>query len=313
MKALVFCQGSSSIACASDEGTVDVFRIEQNSQQPNSRLQINPKEEGTVVELTQFETGSQAVLTYATSHGLICGWDLRSSKLAWKLENDPAYGVITSFVVDPCHSWLTVGTSAGMLVCWDLRFQLPITNLSHPRGARVRRLATHPMEQSWVVSAVQGNNEVTVWDLETGARRQALWASHTPPLSQTQVSPNAVHALCTSRLDTSPFILTAGSDRRIRLWDLAYPEHSQMVAGAATDNLNNVVLQYKSRLIDGTDVLQEVYCKPRQGGIHEDLPRRGPDNPAVGHHECINDIAVTKLPQNYIISAGRDGVLKIWK
>ena len=54
-------------------------------------------------------------------------------------------------------------------------------------GARVRRLATHPTEQSWVVSAVQGNNEVTVWDLETGARRQALWASHTPPLSQTQV------------------------------------------------------------------------------------------------------------------------------
>lgn len=313
MKALVFCQGSSSIACASDEGTIDVFRIEQNSQQPNSRLQINPKQEGTVVELTQFETGSQSVLTYATSHGLICGWDLRSSKLAWKLENDPAHGVITSFVVDPCHSWLTVGTSAGMLVCWDLRFQLPITNLSHPRGARVRRLATHPIEQSWVVSAVQGNNEVTVWDLETGARRQALWASHTPPLSQTQVSPNAVHALCTSRQDTSPFILTAGSDRRIRLWDLAYPEHSQMVAGAATDNLNNVVLQYKSRLIDGTDVLQEVYCKSRQGGIHEDLPRRGPDNPPMGHHECINDIAVTKLPQNYIISAGREGVLKIWK
>ena len=54
-------------------------------------------------------------------------------------------------------------------------------------GARVRRLVTHPTEQSWVVSAVQGNNEVTVWDLETGARRQALWASHTPPLSQTQV------------------------------------------------------------------------------------------------------------------------------
>lgn len=64
-------------------------------------------------------------------------------------------------------------------------------------------------------------------------------------LSRSQVSPNAVHALCTSRQDTSPYILTAGSDRRIRLWDLAFPERSQMVAGAATDNLNNVVLQYK--------------------------------------------------------------------
>lgn len=45
--------------------------------------------------LPLFETfllGSQSVLTYATSHGLICGWDLRSSKLAWKLENDPSHG-----------------------------------------------------------------------------------------------------------------------------------------------------------------------------------------------------------------------------
>lgn len=101
------------------------------------------------------------------------------------------------------------------------------------------------MEQSWVVSAVQGNNEVNIWDLETGSRRQTLWASNTPPLSQTQVSPHAIHALYSSTPNTSPYIITAGSDRRIRLWDIAFPEHSQMVAGAATDNLNNVVLQYK--------------------------------------------------------------------
>ena len=63
--------------------------------------------------------------------------------------------------------------------------------------------------------------------------------------SYSQVSPYAVHALYTSRPDTSPYILTAGSDRRIRLWDLAYPEHSQMIAGAATDDPSNVVLQYK--------------------------------------------------------------------
>ena len=39
-----------------------VNRIEQNSQQPNSRLQINPKEEGTVVELTQFDTGNEKMV-----------------------------------------------------------------------------------------------------------------------------------------------------------------------------------------------------------------------------------------------------------
>lgn len=43
-------------------------------------------------------------------------------------------GLITSFVVDPSQCWLTVGTSNGELVCWDMRFQLPVAQLTHPRG-----------------------------------------------------------------------------------------------------------------------------------------------------------------------------------
>ena len=55
-------------------------------------------------------------------------------------------------------------------------------------GARVRKLIVHPKEQSWIISATQGNNEVSMWDVETGARRKALWASPAPPLSQKQVT-----------------------------------------------------------------------------------------------------------------------------
>ena len=40
---------------------------------------------------------------------------------------------------------------------------------------------------SWVTCSVDGNNEVSVWNLETGACEKSLWASHAPPLSQTQV------------------------------------------------------------------------------------------------------------------------------
>ena len=57
-------------------------------------------------------------------------------------------------------------------------------------GARVRRLSAAPLLQckpSWVTCAVDGNNEVSVWNLETGACEKSLWASHAPPLSQTQV------------------------------------------------------------------------------------------------------------------------------
>lgn len=41
------------------------------------------------------------------------------------------------------------------------------------------------------LSAVQGNNEVSMWDMETGDRRLTLWASSAPPLSELQVCQRA--------------------------------------------------------------------------------------------------------------------------
>lgn len=54
-------------------------------------------------------------------------------------------------------------------------------------GARVRRVVVHPREQSWIISSVQGNNEISMWDMETSSRQKTLWASTAPALSQTQV------------------------------------------------------------------------------------------------------------------------------
>lgn len=55
-------------------------------------------------------------------------------------------------------------------------------------GARIRKVISHPTEHSWVMSAVQGNNEISMWNLETGFRQCVLWASPKPALSNTQVS-----------------------------------------------------------------------------------------------------------------------------
>ena len=82
---------------------------------------------------------------------------------------------------------MVAATSAGVHVCWDLRFQLPTAFINHATGARVRRVVCHPTNQSWIISALQGNNEVSMWDVETGAHEKTLWASSAPPLSQTQV------------------------------------------------------------------------------------------------------------------------------
>lgn len=63
-------------------------------------------------------------------------------------------------------------------------------------GARVHRVIAHPQEQSWTISATHGNNEVSMWDVETGARQKVLWASTAPPLSQTQVMSTQIDVLC---------------------------------------------------------------------------------------------------------------------
>lgn len=55
------------------------------------------------------------------------------------------------------------------------------------------------MEPSTIVSSVQGNNEVSFWDLETGARQKTLWASSAPPMSQTQVTTLILAPLLRSR------------------------------------------------------------------------------------------------------------------
>lgn len=316
---MTVCQSMQSLAVASDAGTIQVFRVEVNSNKtsPLKTRSLDPHEDGCVVDLQHFDTGLQSVLVYATVYGSIIGWDLRSPSTAWCFENNPRHGVITSFCIDPQHNWLVCGTSEGKLICWDMRFQLPSTTVSHPAGARVRRVSIDPLHQSCVWAAVEGNNEVSLWDLETQARLRTLWASTSPPLSEKQAPSSApvhsVYSMYISPLECGPFMLTAGSDMRIRLWDINNPLASHVVAGSATDTLTPS-FSYKSSLIDGTKVIQEVYSsRPRKDQPSSEQPKRYPEQPPTGHNDCISDIGIVQTSQTFIVSTSKNGVVKVWK
>ena len=104
------------------------------------------------------------------------------------------------------QSWFVNGTSSGMITCWDLRFQLPIGTVveiayltnsgkiseftrivrfndqngskyhyyffsvkcTHPAESRIRHLTIPGSGE--VLAAVQGNNEVGLWNLESQFR-----------------------------------------------------------------------------------------------------------------------------------------------
>ncbi|XP_069762900.1 phosphoinositide 3-kinase regulatory subunit 4 isoform X3 [Narcine bancroftii] len=318
IKTLAFCQGSHYLAVASDIGTVQLLGIEASKPPKSPKIHplqsriLDQKEDGSVVDIHHFNAGTQSVLAYATVNGSLVGWDLRSSTNAWTLKHDLRLGLITSFAVDIHQCWLCIGTSNGTMSCWDMRFQLPISSHYHPARARIRQLIMHPLCQSWVVAAVQGNNEVSMWDMETGDRRFTLWASSAPPLSEMQPSVHSVHGIYCSPADGNPLLLTAGSDMRIRFWDLAYPERSYIVAGSANDILHCPSVSYYRKIIEGTEVVQEIHNKQKVGSS-EDVPRRGPESLPIGHHDIITDLAAFQTTQGFIVTASRDGIIKVWK
>ncbi|XP_014912217.1 phosphoinositide 3-kinase regulatory subunit 4 isoform X1 [Poecilia latipinna] len=318
VKTLTFCQGSHYLAVASDNGSIQLLAVEANKPPKSPKVQpfqsrtLDLQEDGCAVDMHHFHSGTQSVLAYATVNGGLVGWDLRSNCNAWTLRHDLRLGLITSFSVDVHQCWLCLGTSSGTMACWDMRFQLPISNHSHPARARVRRLLMHPLYQSSVIAAVQGNNEVSIWDMETGDRKFTLWASSAPPLSEMQPSPHSVHGIYCSPADGNPLLLTAGSDMRIRFWDLAYPERSYIVAGGAHDSLHCPSVLYSRKIIEGTEVVQEIHSKQKSGAA-EDSPRRGLESLPVGHHDIITDIATFQTTQGFIVTSSRDGIVKVWK
>ncbi|CAK6982640.1 Phosphoinositide 3-kinase regulatory subunit 4 [Scomber scombrus] len=143
--------------------------------------------------------------------------------------------------------------------------------------------------------------------METGDRKFTLWASSAPPLSEMQPSPHSVHGIYCSPADGNPLLLTAGSDMRIRFWDLAYPERSYIVAGGANDSLHCPSVLYSRKIIEGTEVVQEIHSK-QKSGVVEDSPRRGPESLPVGHHDIITDIATFQTTQGFIVTSSRDGI-----
>lgn len=98
----------------------------------------------------------------------------------------------------------------------------------------MRKVITHPTEHSWIISAVQGNNEISMWNLETDFRQMVLWASSAPPLSHSQGG-HSVCAMYSGSIDNAGFLLAGGTDMRLRFWDLCTPSESHVALPAAND------------------------------------------------------------------------------
>ncbi|KAJ8710702.1 hypothetical protein PYW08_009217 [Mythimna loreyi] len=307
------CEGGQSLVAATQE-SVFVLRVDGTSSRMNLSQGRQLEGDGDDA-LCVAAPAHGAVISYATLFASIVGWDLRAPGNAWKLQGDLKQGVCTCLYADPC-GYLAVGTSSGTISVWDLRFQLPITSVRHPNSERVRRIVGGGSSGSiWVA----GGRDAAAWSLESTQRTHALWPSTNcvQPLQYTPAASHYISSIYCGVREGNRFVVTGGSDLRLRYWSLEQPEDSYVLLHAHNDALRHTpnAVKYRSRIIDGTTVIQEC-CKlnpSAPASLVEDNIYRSVESRSFYHTAPITDLTMVEGTKPYLVSASADGVINVWK
>ncbi|KAG7390614.1 phosphoinositide-3-kinase, regulatory subunit 4 [Phytophthora boehmeriae] len=175
---------SHSVASASSNGTVHVFRVDKVNASGGNVQATGLKElranNSAVMGIDYLNNVTESLLIYATRDGKIHAWDLRMRREAWTLTISPELGYVTCMTHSLDVSWFAVGTSRGFLCLWDLRFLVLIRIWRHSSHRAIHRLQpclglpnTLPLDETSVplVFVAAGDSEVAVFDLSIGACR----------------------------------------------------------------------------------------------------------------------------------------------
>ncbi|RAL63956.1 hypothetical protein DID88_003144 [Monilinia fructigena] len=223
-----------------------------------------------------FKLDTNSVLLIATNRSRVLAIDLRAMTILYTLVNPVHHGTPTCFCIDKKRSWLLLGTSHGVLDLWDLRFKVRLKAWGVPGATSIYRIRIHPTRGRgrWVcVAGGSGQGEITVWDVEktqcrevyrAGSSREASKNYEPWPVDEDRpegmlgrfaealgptanVSNYGIRAMITgtdahddNRDVKYGFVITGGSDRKIRFWDLSRVESSMVFTSHTnTTTLNN--------------------------------------------------------------------------
>ncbi|KAI0165502.1 hypothetical protein GGR57DRAFT_447705 [Xylariaceae sp. FL1272] len=314
-----------------------------------------------------FKQDLSSVLILATNRSRILAMDLRTMTLLYVLENPVHHGTPTCFCVDRKRNWLLLGTSHGVLDLWDLRFKMRLKGWGMPGKSTIHRLSLHPIKGrgKWVcVSGGTGLGEVTVWDLEKTQCREIYRSGGAKDVPKeykawdvdedkpegmlghfatsieaaTSTSDRGVRAMAVGagameeqRDVRYGYILTGGSDKKLRFWDMIRAENSCVFSGQQTDDYRPVFANVPTPSIPGLTLNVERLVKPSAGvdakngktGKAGANNREKPPRHSVisneqaqllrSHLDSILDVAVLELPYTMTVSVDRSGVIFVFQ
>ncbi|XP_075254155.1 phosphoinositide 3-kinase regulatory subunit 4-like isoform X3 [Convolutriloba macropyga] len=348
VKSLAFLSDEAIVACLPDAlQVINSDRTTANSKGDASKATWNagliyPIDEGLLVSMTTNEN----VVTASTNKNLIFGWDLRAKGLnnAYRFYTQPHDGLISAMVVADNGLCVVLGTSLGKFSVWDLRLLMPVKtfaphtslSMSKFKVPAVHRLKRHPFDSEAVIASMRGHNELAVWKLESGSRSKVFWSSSASPLDYQsgQVSGGTnnyamgFYAVGNSEADFQ--IISGGSDKRVRFWDVSNPGRSYVISNSIQapgveqtfhytpemvqiSKENNPSFSNKDRERNTEDV--EVIRESIADTHRQQMFRRGPELPAFSHRDLVTDVnfVMGQSGTSYLLSSDMSGVIKVWK
>ncbi|KAI1435001.1 hypothetical protein GGR50DRAFT_349876 [Xylaria sp. CBS 124048] len=313
-----------------------------------------------------FKQELSSVLILATNRSRVLAMDLRTMSLLYILDNPVHHGTPTCFCVDRKRNWLLLGTSHGVLDLWDLRFKVRLKSWGLPGMSAIYRLSLHPVKGrgKWVcVAGGTGLGEVTVWDLEKtqcreiyraggakdGPTEYKAWdvdddkpegmlghfATNIEPTSSN--ADRGVRAMVVGagamedqRDVRYGYILTGGSDKKLRFWDIIRIENSCVFSGLQSEDARPVFATVNTPNQPGLSLNVEHLSKDSKtasvsskGGKAGGSSREKPPRHTVisseqaqllrSHLDSILDVAVLELPYTMTVSVDRSGVIFVFQ
>ncbi|KAJ1508767.1 phosphoinositide-3-kinase, regulatory subunit 4 [Coelomomyces lativittatus] len=324
MQGKVTCIASVSptyFACGSNQNVVHVVEIQAKGIRVLHVLNF----EGVEIPLFLrfFQTDASALLIVITSASFIYGYS--SGDCIFKLTCPLAYGVISSVLVDYNSHWLLIGTSRGLLLLFDLRLHLLISKWMHPSRSHIHQLCCHPILEDHVIIST-GKNEVSIWNLVSSQFTHVL-CRQLPTIPYEPLSIPRPKDFIQSALRAfeespswegyysmyaprgSPYVILAGTDRKIRIWKFM----EKQVSILCHEDEENGDWGFSHQQHDSISFLIETppsASKKNKGIIGFTLKE---SKQSVHHLDTITDLHVLHASFPILVTCSRDTTIKLWK
>ena len=282
---------------------------------------------GHVLSMDCFDTDFSSCVIAACEKGGVVNWDIRTSKLSWTVDVDPIkHGVMSGLVLSKNGCGMVVSTLGGSVVAYDTRYLKALNEFSLSTGPISAICHSATPNSVWV----SAGNEVSLFDIVKGGDAKSVLSVNPagavpvvypvlsrgttgqrgPDMSVSRLIRSDSNARCIQECaGMSPdqwTLLSGHNDGVVRYWN---PSTSQQQSGIAYP----LQLEPATTLCSGNAIGQRTIRDTDIANPESAAVAGQPCTVTEGHRDVINDLCIASLQYDIVVTAGRDGLIKLWK